>query len=195
MSDRRFAEVLIYKGTDLAKIAELRQAADVAERRYRLAQDAGTLRGGDRESPQAAKDAHDAFVAEAAERAELVRIEALGRKQWRALLAEHPPRRVTRLVDGANTEMLHEEDAELGVNTLTLPDALLTYVDPVRPDMHTIAAPNFPTVPALVEWLDDLSGGDFDRLFLTAYSLNGSMGVDPKATTYSATPASSGTSG
>lgn len=194
MSDRRYAELFIYRGSDLAKIAELRQAADAAERRHRQAVDGGTLKMGDA-GPQAAKDEHDAYVAEAAERATLVRLEALGRKQWRALLAEHEPRRVTRLVDSAQTEIVHEDDAELGVNAETFPDALLNYVNAARDDMRTIVAPEFSSSGDRQDWLDDLSGGDFDRLFLTAYTLNSSLGIDPKATTYSGpSPTSSGTS-
>jgi hypothetical protein len=196
MSNRRFAEVFIYNSEDLANLAKLHNQAERAERAFDQAQKAGNFRGGDGLSPQAAKDAYDAAVADASTRAQVVRLEALGRKQWRALLAEHPPRRVTRLVDGANTEVIHDDDVELGVNTDTLPEVLLTYTDPNRPDMKTVVAPAFPTAASLLEWLDDLSGGDFDKLFLTAYYLNGELGVDPKATTYSAaSPVSAATSG
>lgn len=184
MSDRQYSEIPIYKGDDLARLAELHQAKVVAERRYAQAQDSGTGRMGDAESPKAASDAYAAAVEEAAERATFVRIEPLGRKQWRALLDEHPPRRVQRLIDGATSEVVHEDDAELGVNTATLPEALLTYVDPNRADMRTIAKPEFPTKAALVEWLDELSGGIFDKLFLVAFFLNSSGGSDPKAEAY-----------
>lgn len=196
MSDRRFAEVPIYKGSDLAKLAELDQAAKAAMRRAE--QPIQDSRFGDvplSVVAQEAKDAYDAFVREAAERAEIVRVEALGRRQWRDLLDEHAPRRVTRLISGSQTEVVHEDDEDLGVNLKTFPDALLTFVDPLRPDMRTIVAPEFPTAAARLEWLDELSGGDFDRLFLTAFNLNGSLGGDPKETTYGSTPTSSTTSG
>lgn len=194
MSDRRTAEVPIYKGGDLQRLSELRQAADVADRLHQQAIKSGTLRGGDA-GAQAEKAAYDAFVAEAADRAEIVKLRALGRKQWRALLDEHPPRRVPRLIDGAQTEVVHDDDEEFGVNTATFSEALLAYIDPNREDMRTIIEPEFPTKAALTDWLDDISGGDFDRLFLTAFTLNGSVGYDPKETVYSPTsPTSSETS-
>lgn len=193
MSDRRTTEVLIYGGGDLQRLSELRQAADVADRLHQQAVKAGTARGDG--GVVTAKAEHDAFVAEAAERAQIVKLRALGRKQWRALLDEHPPRRVSRLIDGSQTEVIHDDDEELGVNTATFSEALLTYVDPVRDDMRTIVEPEFPTKSALTDWLDDLAGGDFDKLFISAYYLNGSVGYDPKETVYSPTsPTSAATS-
>lgn len=194
MSDRRTAEVWLYKGEDYAKLAELRKAADTAQRAYDQAKEAGTLRGGDT-GPKDEKAAYDAFVAEAADRATLVRLSALGRRQWRALLDEHPPRRELRVIDDAKQEVVHDDDADFGINTSTFPDKLLGYRDPTRDDLRTILEPEFPTVAALNDWLDELSGGEFDRLWVTAFYLNREPGVDPKLTTFSAvSPESSATS-
>lgn len=187
----RQQEVHIYQGDDLGRIAQLRQVANAAERRYEQAKEAGTLRGGDSEV-KAAKDAYDEFVREAAERAETVVIRALGRRQWAALIDEHRPRYERRVVDGQEQEVMHPDDDDYGVNTATFPDALLTYVNPNRPDMRTIVEPDFPTAQDRLDWLDDLSGGDFLRLWATAFHLNGEPGIDPKATTYGAATSTSG---
>ena len=188
----RTQEVHIYQGDDLAKIGQLRQAYDAAKRRYEQAKEAGTLRGGDSEV-KTTKDAHDEFVREAAERAETVVLRALGRKQWAALLDEHRPRYERRLIDGHEQELLHPDDADWGVNIKTFPEVLLTYVNPNRAEMRTITAPDFPTAEDRLAWLDDLSGGDFLRLWATAYHLNGEPGSDPKATLLGATPSSDAT--
>lgn len=185
MSDRRTAEVWLYKGDDYARLAELRKVADAAQRVYEQAKEAGTLRGGDA-GPKTEKDAYDAFVAEAAERATLVRIQALGRRQWRSLVDENPARRELRVLDDAKQEVVHDDDADYGVNTSTFPDKILTYRDPTREEMRTIVEPDFPTAAALTDWLDNLSGGEFDRLWVTAFYLNREPGIDPFVTTFSA---------
>ena len=99
----RTATVVIYQGDDLATLADLRTAADIAERKadadLRVAQARarvdGPRRAGDPtpEDPQIAydaavkpsQDAYDAFVDEAAERATVVTLQAIGRKAFRSL--------------------------------------------------------------------------------------------------------------
>lgn len=190
MSDRRTGEVVIYSGTDLAKIAELHQNAERADRLYKQARESGTAKigPGDEQTPQQAKDAHDAFVAEAAERAEIVKLRAIGRRQWRALLDKHPARTVRRMLDGAESDVTHDDDEGYGVNTASFSEALLTFSEGNGDDLEqTIVSPEFASKDARLKWLDNLSGGDFDRLFLTAYNLNGSLGFDPKEAVYSPT--------
>lgn len=187
MSDRRKSPpILIYKGDDLAELGELHKAAVVAERKYQQAQQGGTSRMGDDESPEAAWGAYDARAAEAAERAEVVVVQALGRKQWRALLNEHPPRRVIRKIEGVDSEVVHDDDDGYGVNTETFSEALLTYTEGSGDDLEqTVIEPEFSSKEARIKWLDGLAGGDFDRLFLAAYQINGSLGGDPKLARYS----------
>lgn len=185
---RRTATVVIYQGDDLAQLAELRRAADDAQRLYDDAQKSATRRIGDAVDPQPAKDAYDAYIDEAAERAVEVQLQAIGRRHWRDLVEKHPPRETDEVVDGAARKVTHDDDEPFGVNTRTFPEELLAFsVDGVR----TIAAPEFNTPSERQAWLDDISEGDFDRLWATAYYLNTSMGVDPKGSRFSAAPQSS----
>lgn len=185
---RRTAMVVIYQGDDLARLGELRQEADLAQRLFEETTKSGTSRVGDGVDPKPAKDAYDAFIDEAAERAVEVRLSAIGRKHWRDLFEAHPPRETTETVDGDERQVTHVDDEPFGVNTRTFPEKLLAFsVDDVR----TIAEPEFSTPAERQAWLDDISEGDFDRLWTTAYYLNTSLGVDPKGSRFSAAPANS----
>jgi hypothetical protein len=181
----RTATVVIYQGDDLERLSELRRKADTAERIQRENADSARIGDGDDSGVAELKAAYDAFVEEAAERAEVVTLRAIGRGRWRDLLADHQPREV----DGEP----HPDDAVYGCNVETLPDALLTFVDG---DVRTIESPEFATSKACRDFLDnDLSAGDFESLWVTAYWLNVSPGADPKASRYSLdTPSSSETS-
>lgn len=155
---RPTVEVPIYQGDDLATLKELRRRAEVAVRREAMA----LARLGDKGSTDLAEiqAEHDTFAAEAAERAVMVTLTALGRRQWRSLVAAHPPR------DG------NEGDKALGANEDTFGDALVA---------ASIVAPTFDTPADREAFLDALTDAQFDRLFFEAYQLNRSEGVDPKA--------------
>jgi hypothetical protein len=193
----RTATVVIYQGDDLERLGELKREADMAERLAQADLDAARsrargapLRGGDPDPVAEAeaafeaavaptRDAYDAFLDEAVERAVEVEVQALGRKRFRALVEKHPARMVT--VEGK--EVAHEDDDGFGVDTTTFPDALLTYNTDGK---RTIVAPEF-TAGALADFLDEeVSDGDYEKLWQTAYYLNRSPGPDPKATRYSA---------
>ncbi|MGZ8723174.1 MAG: hypothetical protein ACXWYG_03915 [Aeromicrobium sp.] len=190
----REAEVVIYQGDDLARLAELRQAAESARRlveAHETAANDGAARMGDAPSAEAEQDAYDAFVEEAADRALVVKLRAIGRRRFRALMAAHPPRQVevTRTdengVERTVTET-HPDDAPYEVDTEVFPEALLTYVDSEDPDYRTIAAPEFKGSKSAQAFIDDeLSEGDFDGMWITAYYLNRSPSADPKARRYS----------
>lgn len=182
----RTTAVIIYQGDDLERLGELRMAAETADRIARQAK--GSARVGDEVSAQPAKDAYDDFVREAAERATVVTLTIIGNRRFRELRKEHPARET--VVDGA--VVVHEDDAEFDVNTETFPDALLTYRDQGR---QTIVDPEFPTRQAVQDFLDDdISEGDYERLWVAAYWLNKALGSDPKALVYSLeTSSSSGT--
>lgn len=203
----RTTTVVIYQGDDLSTLSELRTAATIAERKAQvdlnLAQARARLdaprRAGDPtpEDPQVAydeavkpsQDAYDAFVDEAAERATVVTLQAIGRKGFRALMLEHPPR-TTETVDedGTKQEKVHEDDAQWGVNTETFPDALLAYEED---DDRTLLEPEFESGKQRQKWLDRLAEGDFEKLWATAYQLNRAVGADPKASRFSPAPQSS----
>ncbi len=101
----------------------------------------------------------DAFADETEDRGVLVVLNALPRKTWRALIADHPPR------DG------HDGDKVVGVNEDTLREAL------VPKSIDHVAS----TIDGDVAvFLDALSDFDFDRLYVTAFALNrGSAMADP----------------
>ena len=186
---RRTATVVIYQGDDLARLAELQRAANLAQRLYADAAKSTTGRMGDAVEVKPARDDYDAFIDEAAERAVEVQVSAIGRRHWRDLFEEHPPRKVTETVEGQPTEVTHEDDEAFGVNTRTFPEKLLGFV---LDGVTTIVVPEFPTTAARSAWLDDISEGDFDRLWTTAYYLNTALGVDPKESRFSAAPQNSG---
>ena|SRR5690349_16821229 len=196
----RTASDVIYQGDDLAILAELRQAASVAERKADIelsvaqarARADAPRRGGDAipEDPQVAydaavkpsQDAYDAFVDEAAERAVVWTVQAIGRKAFRALMLAHPPRTVETVEDGVKVEKPHEDDAAWGVNVETFPDALLTYAEG---DDRTLLEPAFDSTADRQKWLDRLAEGDFEKIWATAYQLNRAVGADPKASRFS----------
>lgn len=192
--------VLIYQGDDAATLADLRRALSVAEERGAQAIDAAVrdaqtqnLRVGDLDPVvearkkaeadiEAAQAAFDAFLPEAAERALEVEIRAIGSRRFRELVAEHPPRKVTRKIGDVDTEVLHEDDAQFGVNTETFPRALLTYVDSEDTTIRTITKPEFSGSREIGDFVDDeLSEGNMDRLWIAAFARNRASGADPKA--------------
>ncbi len=209
----RSASVVIYQGDDFPVMAELRQAADTADRfateasrevdrlaeAFRRSQSGGRLGDADeslaealssarevlaekRAAAQEKRDAYDAFIPEAAERAVEVVLQAIGNRRFRQLLLQHPPRKVP---GPENEQVVHEDDAEFDVNSATFPDALLRFADEDDPDRRTIAAPEF-THKALAEFLDDeIEFGNFERLWQTAYALNRGASIDPFLTTFS----------
>lgn len=195
----RTAVKLVFHGDDLEVLSELRRAVMRAEaalveaeaQAERAAR--GPRRLGDvlpdteekQAALQAARDDYDAATDDAATRAVEVRLTAIGSQRYRTLVAEHGPR------EGDDGETL-PEDAEFGVNVETFPRALLTFRDEDAPHIRTITDPD--VSPAdLAEFLDDeVSEGDFEELWVTAFALNKSQGVDPRLGKYSAaTPTSS----
>ena len=208
----RTTSVTIYQGDDLDRLGELRREADLAER---IAQEAldkaeaqaanpGPRRTGDsapdltaaRAAFEAAckptRDAFDAFVDDAAERALIVWLRSIGRRRFVDLVAEHPARKVAGKGE-SEPETVHEEDRLFNVNTETFPSALLTYIDADYPEFRTITEPGFKGRAEVQAFLDDeIAEGDFDKLWMAAYWLNRTPGADPKAVRYStASPRSS----
>lgn len=190
--------VLIYQGDDAAKLANLRRALTVAGERGALAVEAAVrgargqnLRDGDLDPVVEARDqaeadievaqaAFDAFLPEAAERALEVEVRTLGSRQFRELVAAHPPRKVMRKVGDDEQEVDHEDDVQFGVNTETFPRALLTFVDSEDTSVRTITAPEFTGSRDLASFVDDeLTEGNMDRLWLKVFALNRSQGADP----------------
>ena len=151
----RTTRIPLYQGDDLALIESLREDVE----RAKLSA-GGPARIGDTGSDlAAAKLALQAACEDAEPRAVVVIVQALGRRQWRSLVADHPARDDTK------------EDEALGVNADTFPDALVP---------PSIAEPEFPSHADRDAFLDSLSDADFNRLFRAAFVLNRVQADDPK---------------
>lgn len=158
----RTTTVILFQGDDHDPIEALRAAS---EQSVTLA---GPARLGDANVRDSMK-AYDEFIEGAIQRAVHVELKHVGRKRWRQLLEDHPPR------DGV------EEDKINGFNTLTMGDELVP--ESVQ-DATSPTPENTPSIgsPALLgKFLDDLSDGDFSLLFSAAVDLNQKAGPDPKA--------------
>lgn len=147
----RTATVTIYGGDYLDRIRLLERKAEAARE---AASDVRTID----EVPEylTLAEQHDALVAEAEEKATHIKLRALGRREWKALVAAHPAR------EG------NKSDESVGVNEDTFKDALVP---------ASIAEP----AGFGEDDLDALSDIDFDRLYFTAFALNRAPGGDPKA--------------
>jgi hypothetical protein len=199
----RTTTIPIYQGDDAERLAEKRMAVALAERRVeqiradlhnaeqraesdRYGDDDGATREDLEQAEAAAEQArgdYDAFVDEAADRAVEVIVQTIGRRRFRDLVAAHPQRMVK---DPEGKDVPHDDDYDFGVNTETFSLALLAYVDSEDTDIRTIVAPEFKGTKAVQTFLDDeLTEGDFTRIWTAAYWLNRMPSADPKALRYS----------
>ncbi|MDR7253706.1 hypothetical protein J2X46_002696 [Nocardioides sp. BE266] len=183
----RTATIPIYQGDDTERLAELRMAVAIAERQAQIASSA-PRRGGD-DDPQAAVNAaqaaYDTFVDEAAERAVEVVVRAIGRRRFRDLVVAHPAR--TEKNDKGE-DVTHEDDVRYGVNVETFAPALLTFAESGEEGVRTIVGPSEVTrSPKVLEDFldDDVTEGDYEKIFEVAYWINRAPGSDPKELRYS----------
>lgn len=197
MPKPRSLTVPIYDGDDFEQITDLHRQVEIAKRneaaaRARVAESDEDPRAGDADGSQELRDAiaevktrqaaYEAFVREAADRAEMWVLNPIGHEEYRALLKAHPPRVTTNTgEDGETTETVEPEDAAFGVNTETFPKALLMFVDPEDDEIRTIAEPVFASEADRRRRVKRLSAGEFDTLWIRATSLNSGLIADPKA--------------
>lgn len=175
----RTTTVVIYQGDDLNRLSELNRAVVRAEAAAESAAKSPLRAGDEVPSAQAERDEYDAFVDEAAGRAVVVTLTAIGRTRFRELLAEHPAR--THEV-GGKPETL-EDDQVFEVNTETFPMALLTYN---RDGKRTVTTePAIPESEVAEFFGEDCSEGDVERCWQAAYWLNRAHGADPKDSKFS----------
>lgn len=147
---------MLYQDGDQHEIDRLRQAVETAATSSRT-----PLRLGDDDDVRAAAEAFDAFVAEAAERGTKVEVRSIGRR-WRKIVAEHSPRE-------KNTE-----DEEWGWNVATFGDAIVP--------LCVVSIGGQTLTPEEIEAaVDDMSDGDFSRVYAAAVKINTGRGPDPKA--------------
>jgi hypothetical protein len=173
----RTAVVTIYGGDYLDRIRHLERQAVVLEDAIEDAKKAEAETKEPRTSDEIADsvrltekhdrivDERDAVRDEAEESALHVRVQALGRREWKALIAAHPPQTVK---DDNVTAAKERSDVLSGVNDDTFKDALVA-ASVIEPEGIT------------PEDLDVLADVDFDRIYLTAFSLNRGTSPDPKA--------------
>lgn len=194
------ATIPLYQDDDFERLADLRREVSIAERR--LAQErmnaaednVGTARAGDdvpdkvreaQDALKAAQDAFDQFVDEASERAEMWSLKPIGHEEFRKLLKDHPPRKVTEGEGDDRKEVDHPDDAQWDVNTESFGKALLLFVDPEDDEIRTVVEPKFDSEAALKRRVKRLSQGEFDSLWITAYMANKGGASDPKSARYS----------
>jgi hypothetical protein len=160
----RTSVVTIYGGDYLDRLRHLEQQHKAAVESERSS---SRLLADDAQSPAIAAE-HERLKAEAEETALHVTLRALGRKAWRALVEEHPPR------PGVTS------DSDVGVNEATFKEALVP-ASIVSPELSE-------------DDLDAISDIDWDRLYFTAFALNRSPAASPKALVSPTSPESDETS-
>jgi hypothetical protein len=177
MIEQRTAVVTIYGGDYLDRIRDLELKAQATEEAHDRAKKAEGESAESRlavdvpDSTRLAEehdrivDERDALVAEADAQALHVKLRALGRREWRDLVAAHPPRTVEK--DKVSKDVA-ASDAQSGVNDDTFKDALIA-ASLIGPEGVTF------------EDLDQLADIDYQRLYVTAFALNRGAAPDPKA--------------
>lgn len=166
--------VTIYTGDYLARIRHLEALAEADHE----ATDPVPLVNGERPRYLELAEEHDQLVREAEASAINVRVQALPRKVWGALVAKHPRR--TEATEGAEPNQIRF-DAIAGVNEDTFMIDLV-YGGTVEIDGDEVPYRSL-VEPAQIcsDDIDALADVDFRRLYLTAFGLNAAVGADPKA--------------
>lgn len=180
--------VTLFQGDDLDPFAQ--KLKDVE----RVAAHSVTQRIGDTEPLQNASGDFDAFMDDATLRAIKVRLQALPRKQFRALRNHHPARMVQNPEDPAKL-VLHEDDEAWGFNFETFPDALLlgdrwddgsgneVVIPPSIVEVFSEAkdvAPDTSTPALMQAFVDALSDTEFSHIVSRTLGLNEGDLPDPK---------------
>lgn len=167
----------IFQGGDLIRIAELEAAVNVA-----TIQSGGNRRIGSRAPTDETKAAvlsaaraYDEFVEEAGEeRAHRVTVEALPRKDWRALRKKYPPRPAG---DGVSEDEA-EQDKAFGFNVDELSEEL---VPQAVVSVTRGGKPAFTGAGDMQKWFDRLPDGEFQKIASAAVRVNIDDTPAPKA--------------
>lgn len=198
--------VPIYQDDDFEQLSELRLEVAVAERELTqkrleslMPAPLEVARLGDppvnplaelEEQVAEKRAAVDAFIDQAADRADGWDLHHIGHEAWIDLVAAHPERKITVGEGEEAKEVPHPTDEHYGVNTDTFGTALLLFVDPDDEDHRTIAKVGGRDRTAIRGLVRRLSQGQLDTLWLTAWQLNTGAVVDPKLWRYSSAPRS-----
>lgn len=155
----RTRTVYLLQGEDEERLNDLREtAAKLRAKANKIRKDTRPDEWTEADSvATAAEEAADQFAEEAQPRAVKVIMRSIGRKKWKALLKDHPPR------EGDESDKV----ARYNIDTApehTVPACLAS---PALPDAEREA------------FLDDLSDAQFDYLARVAHDLNRRVGADP----------------
>ena len=164
----RIATAVLYDGDDFEDLANLRLAYDLAAEKADALKAPGAMRSVlPHELPdvEGALKAYTDAVDAASARATDVKVQDIGSKRWRDLIAEHQPRKD------------NPTDQYVGYNTDTFPEALLKFDDGNR---RTIVEPTFDRKDDRDDWLDDISSADFEQILNAALKVNRGQLADPK---------------
>lgn len=155
MNDLGRTEIITFiRGEDEAKLREL--DAEVERAKPKRSDEPRLLGEGDQH--QEAVEARKKFAAQAKKRGTQVVMRSVGRKTWRRLLAENPPRDDSEI------------DERLGANADSFGEAIVS---------ACLASPSFSTDEERDAFLDSLSEAQFGRLEMSAFELNRGLGADP----------------
>lgn len=170
MSDlipQRTDEVVLYQDADQRELSRLEREIEA-----KAMQSSSPLRLGDDDAVVVAARAYDDFKTEAAGRGVTVALKAMPGRKWRAMVAEHPPRRD------------HESDADWGFNYLSMADVA------VPPCIASIGGQAL-SGEALEAALDSMNDGDFSKVYAHVLRLNTGQGPNPKDSISARLPRSS----
>jgi hypothetical protein len=191
--------VALFDGDDYERLTELRAAVAVGERKVlaaklngltvglsaRLGDDEPSATDEDAAELEEAKAAYDAFMDEAADRAESWVVQSIGHEAWRELVTAHPPRKITEGEGDAAKEVTHPEDEQFDLNTESFPKAILLFADADDADHRTILKAGGTDLARIGTRLKRLSIGQIDSLWLAAWTLNTGAAIDPKVSRFS----------
>lgn len=159
----RTTTVILFQGDDIEPAMELLrevQSSASVSTPLRMGDSLSSIEGPVRD--------YDTFIEGASDRAVHLRLTALPRKAYRALLSEHPVRQVPAEDGSLQPEPI---DAEYGFNFETFGDALIG---------ACVDLEQFDSEAERDEFIESLSDGDYSKVYSAALGLNRSLGPDPK---------------
>lgn len=157
----RTTTVLLLSGDYADRLDDLYGRAEQVEQSERPA------RLGESSEYAAIRAEYEALKAEAEAAATKVSLEAIGRKQWRALKERHPPRKGDDV-----DEDVRRGDRAAGVNIETVEDDLV---------YASLVEPKFESRAQYDEWADSLSEAEFQTVLFAAWKLVNVARTDPKS--------------
>jgi hypothetical protein len=176
----RTSTMLLLTGDYADRLDALYAQAQDAERRAEKQADSASRRLDPKADNSAAAELErtrqefNALRAEAEAEGMKVTLQAIGRKEWRAIKEKHPP----RSGEGVDPEVV-KQDRLAGVNADSVEDDLV---------YAAVIEPGFTSRAAFDEWVDELPEGDFQAILHRAWSMVNVARVDPKSLPVSPTP-------